>query len=128
MAAPEKTPRRILVVDDEPSVCDAISRLLASEQYEVQMATSGQEALDAFKAAKFDLVILDYEMPMMKGDKVAAAIKAIVPKQPIMMITAYGEALRFAGSFPLQVDQVVNKPFGIEEFKAAVRQLANGPD
>ncbi len=116
---------RVLVVDDEPSVADSIRQILALDQYLVEAVTSGQEALDAFQKGKFDLIIVDYEMPVMKGDKLAAAIKALAPQQPIIMITAYGEVLRFAGNFPLPVDQVFNKPFALDELRDAVRRLVS---
>ena len=127
MATPGNMSRRVLIVDDEPSVADSIRQILALDQYEAEAVTTGQEALDAFQKGKFALVIVDYEMPVMKGDKLAAAIKALVPQQPIIMITAYGEALRFAGNYPLAVDQVVNKPFPLEELRDAVRRLASQP-
>jgi len=115
--------RRLLVVDDQAAVCDSIKRVLAPDPYEVETANSGQDALVAVQTTKFDLIILDYEMPVMKGDKVAAAIKALAPQLPIMMITAYGESLRLAGSFPLAVDLVIGKPFDVREFREAVRHL-----
>lgn len=124
MATAGKIPRRILVVDDEAVVCESIGKVLALDHQEVETATSGQGALAACQAGKFDLIIIDYELPDMKGDKLAAAIKAQAPQQPIIMITAYGEALRLAGNFPLAVDLVMGKPFDIEEFREAVRQLA----
>ena len=114
--------RRILVVDDEAAVCDTIKKVLALDQHEVEAATSGQDALAAFQAGKFDLIILDYAMPGMKGDKLAAAIKALAPQQPIIMLTAYGESLRLAGNFPLAVDLVMGKPFDLQELREAVRQ------
>ncbi len=125
MATQGNTERRVLVVDDEPSVADSISQILALDNYKVEVANSAQEALNAFKKARFDLIIVDYKMPEMKGDKLAATIKSLAPQQPILMITAYGEALRFAGNFPLGVDLIVNKPFALEELRDAVRRLAN---
>jgi len=63
MAAPEhpkNAPRRILVVDDEALVCDSIKRALASDEHEVETAISAEEALNAVRRSKFDLIILDY--------------------------------------------------------------------
>ena len=122
MKAPETIARRILIVDDEPIVCDSIRKVLALEQHEVEAVTSSQDALAALQAGKFDLIILDYEMPGMKGDKLAATIKARAPQQPIIMMTAYSETLRLSGEFPLAVDRVIGKPFEIEELLGAVRQ------
>jgi CheY-like chemotaxis protein len=124
VTTPANTARRVLVVDDEALVCDSIRRLLEFDHHEVETAASGAEALVAFQRGKFDLIIIDYEMPVMNGDKLAAAIKALAPQQPIIMITAYGEALRLAGNFPLSVDLVINKPFDFQQFREAVRQLA----
>jgi CheY-like chemotaxis protein len=125
MATPEPKARRILVVDDEPIVCDAMRLILKADHYEVETVSSGEEALAAFQRGKFAVVLLDYEMPVMKGDKLAAAIKALAPQQPIIMMTAYGESLRFRGDFPLSVDLVIGKPFDLPEFREAVRQLAS---
>ena len=125
MATPENI-RRVLVVDDEALVCDAIRRVLELDKFTVHSTSSAQEALTAFEPGKFDLVIIDYEMPLMKGDKLASAIRAQAPEQPIIMVTAYGESLRAAGDFPLAVNLVVSKPFELKAFREAVRQLAAG--
>ena len=114
--------QRILVVDDEPLVCDSLKQILALDQHEVVTATTAAEALAILQAGKFDVILLDYEMPDMKGDKLAAAIKALVPQQPIIIITAHSESLRLKGDFPLAVNLVISKPFEIQELREAVRQ------
>ena len=126
VATPENMARRILVVDDEEVVREFIRKVLDLDHYEVELAAGSEEALTACKGSKFDLVIMDYEMPTMKGDKLAVAIKAMVPQQPILMVTAFGEALRLDGSFPLAVNGVISKPFDLEEFRQAVRQISQG--
>ena len=113
---------RILVVDDEPLVCDSIKRILAMDQHEVVTTTSATEALATVQAGKFDVIVLDYEMPEMKGDKLAAAIKALVPQQQIVMITAHSETLRLKGDFPLAVNLVISKPFELQELREAIHQ------
>ncbi len=123
VATPENRAGRVLVVDDEASVCETIRSVLALDHHEVRTATSSQEALRAFQESKFDLVIVDYRMPVMNGDEIAAAMKALVPQQPILLMTGYGEALRLEGSFPLPVDKVMMKPFVAQEFRDTVCQL-----
>ena len=113
----------MLLVDDEPAVCDSIKRILADDGHEVVIAASGAEALLAYRVGRFDLLITDYEMPVMKGDKLAAAIKKLAPHQPIILITAYSESLRASGDFPLAVDAVISKPFEVQEFRDTVRKL-----
>jgi CheY-like chemotaxis protein len=124
MAKAENLGRRILVVDDENFVCDSISKILASDGHQVVKAFSAEEAMAAFRAGDFDIVITDYEMPVMKGDKLAAAMKALRPAQPIILITAYAESLRLKGNFPLGVDLVLPKPFTLQQMREAVQHLA----
>jgi CheY-like chemotaxis protein len=123
MATSGITPRRILLVDDEEMVCETLKMILSLDHHEVTATTSSQKALAAFQGGQFDLVITDYQMPGMTGDKLAAAVRALVPNQKILMITAYGESLRFSGEFPLAVDLVMSKPFNVQELRNSVLQL-----
>ena len=121
-------PRRILVVDDEPLVCDSIKRMLEFDGHQVEIATSGQAALEVFEKAKFDLIMIDYRMPTMRGDKLAVLIKARAPTQPILMISATAQVLQdSAEPFP-GVDLMISKPFPLEELREAIaRVLPNAP-
>ena len=112
--------RRILVVDDEPFVCDAVKMLLTFDGHTVQTASNGAEALAMFDKDKFDLVITDFEMPIMKGDKLAAAIKSRDPKQPVVMITAYAETLQASSTSVTGVDFIISKPFLLENLREAI--------
>ena len=73
--------------------------------------------------SKFDLVITDFEMPVMKGDELAAAIKARDPKQPVVMITAYAEMLQASGNPLTGVDFVISKPFLLENLREAIAKV-----
>ena len=115
--------QRVLVVDDQPGVCDSIRKVLLFDQYEVEAFTNGSEALVAFQRGKFDLVILDYQMPGMTGDELAAKVRTLAPHQRILMITAYGESLAQGGERQVVADSVMSKPFDVEEFRVAVHQL-----
>jgi CheY-like chemotaxis protein len=117
-------PRKILVVDDEPFVCDAVRMMLAFDGHEVQIANSGEQALGLFEKGKFDVIITDFAMPTMKGDELAAAIKARDPKQPVIMITAYAEMLQATGNPLTGVDHVISKPFLLENLRAAISKVA----
>src|SRR5262249_8296792 len=102
--------KHILVVDDEPFVCDAVKMMLDFDGHDVETAHSGKDALAMFEEGKFDLVITDFAMPAMKGDELAAAIKARAPKQPVVMITAYAEMLQSSGNPLKGVDFIISKP------------------
>jgi CheY-like chemotaxis protein len=123
MKAPSFPQRRILVVDDEPFVCDAVKMMLAFDGHTVETASSGKDALAIFDKAKFDLVITDFAMPAMKGDELALAIKARAPQQPVVMITAYAEMLQ-SNSSPLPgVDFIISKPFLLENLREAISRV-----
>jgi two-component system chemotaxis response regulator CheY len=74
--------------------------------------------------SKFDLVITDYQMPVMKGDELAAAIKARDPKYPVVMITAYAEMLQASGNPLTGVDFIISKPFLLENLREAIAKSA----
>jgi CheY-like chemotaxis protein len=120
MSKPTIEPRRILVVDDEPFVCDAVKMMLDFDGHEVVTASSGKEALALFEKGRYDLIITDYAMPTMKGDELALAIKTRNPGQPVVMITAYAEMLK-ASNNPLRgVDFIISKPFLLENLREAI--------
>ena len=124
MSKPGFPKRRILVVDDEPFVCDAVKMMLTFDGHSVETASNGKEALELFELGKFDLVITDFAMPNMKGDELAAIIKARAPGQPIVMITAYAEMLHSSGTPLTGVDFVISKPFLLENLREAIAKVA----
>ena len=116
--------RRILVVDDEPLVPYTVQLLLQDDGYVVDGAKSGFEALALFEPGKFDMVFIDYFMPEMKGDQLAAAIKMRAPEQPVVMLTAYPEKLQ-CSECPLGgVDSFICKPFDLETLRSAINRFA----
>jgi len=115
--------RRILVVDDEPLVCDAVKLMLDFDGHDVETAYNGKEALAMIEAGKFDLVITDYEMPGMKGDELASVIKARDMKQPVVLITAYAELLQSSGNPLTGVDWLISKPFLLENLREAIAKV-----
>jgi CheY-like chemotaxis protein len=116
--------RRILVVDDEPFVCDAVRMMLAFDGHDVETATNGKEALAKFDQGMFDVVITDFSMPVMKGDELAMELKARNPKQPVVMITAYAEMIQSSGNPLTGVDFVISKPFLLENLREAIAKVA----
>jgi CheY-like chemotaxis protein len=111
--------KRILVVDDEPGIQQSLGMLLTFDGHKVQTAGSGEEALAKFNPQDFDLVITDFSMSGMKGDELAAAVKKLAPKMPILLLTAFPPALK-----PPAVDLVVTKPFYVATLREALAKLA----
>jgi CheY-like chemotaxis protein len=112
--------KRILVVDDEPFVCDAVKMMLAFDGHDVSTANSAKEALAIYDKEKFDLVITDFAMPVMKGDALALAIRERNPNQKVLMITAYAEMLRSRVNPMPGVDFVISKPCLMEHLREAL--------
>lgn len=106
---------RILVVDDEPLVCESIRLLLAYDGHRVETAASGEEALSRFGGGEFDLVFTDFSMPGMKGDELAAAIKNRAPDKPVILLTAFPPAHKVAA-----IDLVITKPFYLSTLREGI--------
>lgn len=112
--------KRILLVDDQHSVRQAIALLLSLDKHTVVQAANGSEALALFKPGGFDLVITDFQMPQMNGNELAAKIKLAWPAQPVLMITAYAEQLEESDN---PVDALLDKPFQLEDLRRIMTKL-----
>jgi CheY-like chemotaxis protein len=112
--------KRILLAEDEPAVRKTIALLLGLDGHQVVTAARGDEALALFQAGPFDLVITDYAMPGLYGNELARRIKALLPTQPILMVTAYLERL---GDPSNPVDAILHKPFQYAEFRHTLTRL-----
>jgi CheY-like chemotaxis protein len=122
MTMPQLPKCRILVVDDEPLVGDAVCMILTVDGHTAETASNAEEALAKFQPGKYDIIIVDYEMPKMKGDQLANAIRALSPHQPILMLTAYGEMVRAKESDLPGIDLIVDKPFQLDRLRSAMAQ------
>jgi signal transduction histidine kinase/ActR/RegA family two-component response regulator len=122
-------PRRILLIDDDPLILRSLRDMLEGDGHAVSAASGGQEGIDAVKAApagrSFELVVTDLGMPGVDGRRVAAAIKALSPRLPIVLLTGWGRNF-VAGDLPPHVDRVLSKPPKLEELRAALEELVTG--
>ncbi|MEJ0090914.1 MAG: response regulator [Limisphaerales bacterium] len=114
--------KKILVVDDEPMVCEAVKMLLEFDGHQIITASNANEALALFEKDGFDVVITDYTMPGMKGDELALALKARLPGQPVIMLTAHAEMIRTTAVPLVAVDQLVSKPFQFADLQDAIER------
>ncbi len=116
-------PHRILVVDDEPSIVDAVATALRYEGYEVQEAATGREALDSVARNEPDLVVLDWMLPDIEGIEVGRRLRERGFKTAVLFLTAKDatehkvEALRAGG------DDYVTKPFSLAELVARTQAI-----
>jgi two-component system response regulator MprA len=114
---------RILVVDDEPAVQQALSRALGLERYEVVQAADGPQALERLGADPYDAVILDVSMPHLDGLEVCRRLRSGGDRTPVLMLTARGEIDDRVAGLDAGADDYLVKPFALRELMARLRAL-----
>jgi two-component system, OmpR family, response regulator MprA len=114
---------RILVVDDDRVVRDALRRVFTLAGYEVQCAEDGEEALEAVAKLAPDAVVLDIGMPRLDGLEVCRRLRLLGNRVPILMLTARVDVSDRVAGLDAGADDYQLKPFDIEELKARVRAL-----
>jgi two-component system response regulator MprA len=114
---------RILVVDDEPAVQNALSRALSLEHYEVAQAADGHEALELLGSVAYGAVILDIAMPRIDGLEVCRRLREGGDTTPVLMLTARGEVDDRVAGLDAGADDYLVKPFALRELLARVRAL-----
>jgi CheY-like chemotaxis protein len=112
--------KRILIVEDEEPLRACLRMMLELEGYQVTEASNGAMALKLFNLGEFDLVITDFQMPVMEGNELAVNLKLLAPSLPVLMITASARA-RCDDENP--VDALINKPFTVTDLHHALGKL-----
>ncbi|MBV9916351.1 MAG: response regulator transcription factor [Solirubrobacterales bacterium] len=114
---------RVLVVDDEPAVRRALERALRLEDYDVELAADGEEALDALAARPADVVILDVLMPRLDGLEVCRRMRKAGDRTPVLMLTARDAIDDRVTGLDVGADDYLVKPFALRELQARLRAL-----
>ena len=113
---------KLLVVDDDPNICDVLKMHFENEGYKVKTATDGAQGVEFFKMYEPDLVLLDIMMPKKDGWQVCREIREISSK-PVIMITAKGEVFDKVLGLELGADDFIVKPFDMKELSARVKAV-----
>jgi len=113
---------RILVVEDEPALVEALDYGLASEGFEVVSTSDGEEGLRLFERERPDLILLDLMLPGLPGTEVCKRIRS-VSSVPIIMLTAKDTEIDKVVGLELGADDYVTKPFSMRELGARVRAV-----
>jgi two-component system response regulator MprA len=114
---------RILVVDDERAIRDALHMILSRRGYEVLLAGDGEEALEMVESARPDLVILDVLLPYMDGLTACRRLRARGDEVPVMMLTARDTIGDRVTGLETGADDYLAKPFATDELVARIRAL-----
>ena len=119
----DRDTQRILIVDDEPAVREALQRSLAFEGYDTEVAVDGADALEKAAAYKPDLIVLDIQMPRMDGLTAARRIRGGGDTLPILMLTARDTVGDRVTGLDAGADDYLVKPFELDELFARIRAL-----
>ena len=111
----------ILVVDDEPSIRQALRMTLGKSGFEVAEASTGEEALSQIKSTHYDAVLLDMNMPGMGGMTACKVMRELSPGLPILMLTVRDSQDDKVEALESGADDYVTKPFHMRELTARVR-------
>ncbi len=113
---------KILIVDDEKMIVKGLRFALMQEQYEIDCAYDGEEAVEYAKKTEYDAVLLDLMLPKLDGIQVCQQIREF-SNMPILMLTAKGEDMDKILGFEYGADDYITKPFNILEVKARIKAI-----
>ncbi len=123
MKTPDANVKRILVVEDEPAICELCQRVLTGEGFEVDIAVNGKVAQDMIEEKQYDLFLFDIKLPVMNGRELYQWLKEKHPKRISRVIFTSGSVL--SEDTQLFIEQTgrpfLPKPFTPDELKAIVR-------
>ena len=114
---------RILVVDDEEMARSNIEHVLLKDGYEVEVCSSGLEAVETIEHGEFDLVLTDFRMESLDGVQLVESIKKNFPNTDIVMVTGYATVDTAVKAFTTGVSNFLAKPFKIDELRTVVKQI-----
>ncbi len=115
-------PAKILVVDDEQSMCDFMEIMLSKEGYDVDKAGSGPEALTKTNSENYDLVIADLMMPEMSGLELLEKVKKTHPQQEFIVMTAFASVDSAIDAMKRGALDYITKPFKVDEIKLVIEK------
>jgi len=119
--------QKILIVDDEPNICEIIRLYVEKEGYDAVIANDGGNAVEKYKSETPDLVLLDIMLPVKDGWQVCREIRA-VGNTPIIMLTAKGETFDKVLGLELGADDYMVKPFEPKELVARIKAVLRRSD
>lgn len=114
---------KIMLADDERSLCDALEIILRDAGYEVCIAHDGKEAVKVFQRERPDLAVLDVMMPWLDGFEVCERVRETSPDVPVLMLSAKGDIVDKKTGFKSGADDYLVKPFNDEELVLRIEAL-----
>lgn len=120
-----ETPRKVLIVDDEPNIVTALDFLLKQSGYDVRQAANGAEALEQVEIYRPDVVLMDVMMPIKSGFEVCQRMRERpeLANIKIVMLSAKGSEAEVSKGLSLGADLYITKPFSTQELVATIKRL-----
>ncbi|WP_163969479.1 response regulator [Oceanobacillus halotolerans] len=115
--------KELLIVDDQPGIRLLLQDILTSEGYEVTVATTGKEALDYIIDQTFDLIILDYKLPILDGKELLQQLEKRKMTTPAILMSGLAEDIDKEAQQFSMVQEVLAKPFNVEDITKIVSRL-----
>lgn len=116
---------RVLIAEDDPVLAAALARFLRGAGISVECAADGREAVRLLDAPAFDLLVLDLGLPVVSGMQVLEQVSARRSGLPVLLISAFDDAMERVRWQGLAVDDFLPKPFGLDEFAQKVNRLVS---
>jgi len=121
--------KRVLVVDDDPGVLSALARLLQALEVDVETAADPTRALALFESGEYDLVISDERMPKMSGLDMLRHVRAVSPRTPTILMTAYADPRAFERAYErCGVFRYLTKPWNASDLVTTVQDALRAAD
>ena len=116
-------PVRVLVVDDEPMICQLLKDVLGDEGHHVDTVSSGEEAVIKLRDTRYDFVITDLMMPGMNGIQVIETVKQLDPETEVVVMTGYASLNTAVECMKLGAADYLNKPINIDEIRIIITRM-----
>lgn len=113
--------KKILIVEDEPSLVFTLKDTLEAEKYDVTVVTDGAEAVESVKEVEPDLMILDLMLPNVSGYDICKEIRDLKYTFPVIMLTARDQEIDKVTGLNIGADDYITKPFGVKELLARIK-------
>ena len=113
----------VLIVDDDEAIRKLLSKAFSLMGYDVALVGNGLEASTLFVTGSYDLVVTDFEMPLMNGSELSRIVKEKSPNTPVIVITGCCDNVMWEQMDKSCLDAIILKPFRLKEIEGTVRRL-----
>ena len=113
----------ILIAEDDSAVREFVSRALRQDGHDITAVGDGEQALIALKKGQFDMLLTDIVMPRLDGIALALKASKDYPDLPVLLMTGYAAERQRAHNLDALIQDVISKPFTLEEIRGAVRKI-----